>query len=259
MKNPLNLFKSAPKVAVIRLTGAIGTGRNSLTDAALAPLIEKAFAKGKPKAVVLQINSPGGSPTQSALIAARIRRLAAEKELPVFAFVEDVAASGGYWLATAADEIFADDNSVLGSIGVISGGFGFHELIKAHGIERRVHTAGESKSMMDPFKPEKQEDIDRLERVLEQIHQNFIAQVKGRRGDKLKGENLFTGEIWIGQAAVENGLIDGIGHMVPVMKDRFGDKVEFKVYGPKKGLLSRFGASILAQIEERSLWARFGL
>jgi len=259
MKNPLNLFKSAPKVAVIRLTGAIGTGRNSLTDAALAPLIEKAFAKGKPKAVVLQINSPGGSPTQSALIAARIRRLAAEKELPVFAFVEDVAASGGYWLATAADEIFADDNSVLGSIGVISGGFGFHELIKAHGIERRVHTAGESKSMMDPFKPEKQEDIDRLERVLEQIHQNFIAQVKGRRGDKLKGENLFTGEIWIGQAAVENGLIDGIGHMVPVMKDRFGDKVEFKVYGPKKGLLSRFGATILGQIEERSLWARFGL
>ena len=253
------MFKSSPKVAVIRLTGAIGTGRNSLTDAALAPLIEKAFAKGKPKAVVLQINSPGGSPTQSALIAARIRRLAAEKELEVFAFVEDVAASGGYWLATAADEIFADDNSVLGSIGVISGGFGFQDLIKAHGIERRVHTAGESKSMMDPFKPEKQEDIDRLERVLEQIHANFIAQVKGRRGDKLTGDNLFTGEIWIGQAAVENGLIDGIGHMVPVMKARFGDKVEFKVYGPKKGLLGRFGATIMAQIEERSLWARFGL
>ncbi len=259
MKNPLNLFKSSPKVAVIRLNGAIGTGRNSLTDAALAPLIEKAFAKGKPKAVALQINSPGGSPTQSALIAARIRRLAAEKELPVFAFVEDVAASGGYWLATAADEIFADDNSVLGSIGVISGGFGFHELIKAHGIERRVHTAGESKSMMDPFRPEKKEDIERLERILEQIHQNFIAQVEGRRGDKLKGDNLFTGEIWIGQAAVENGLIDGIGHMVPVMKARFGDKVEFKTYGQKKGLLSRFGATILAQIEERSLWARFGL
>ncbi len=253
------MLKSSPKVAVIRLNGAIGTGRGSLTDATLAPLIEKAFAKGKPKAVVLQINSPGGSPTQSALIAARIRRLAAEKELKVFAFVEDVAASGGYWLATAADEIFADDNSVLGSIGVISGGFGFQDLIKAHGIERRVHTAGESKSMMDPFKPEKPEDIARLERVLEQIHQNFKAQVKGRRGDKLKGENLFTGEIWIGQAAVENGLIDGIGHMVPVMKARFGDEVTFKIYGQKKGLLSRFGATILAQIEERSLWARFGL
>jgi len=259
MKNPLKMFKPSPKVAVIRLNGAIGTGRNSLTDAALAPLIEKAFAKGKLKAVVLQINSPGGSPTQSALIAARIRRLAAEKDVPVFAFVEDVAASGGYWLATAADEIFADDNSVLGSIGVISGGFGFHELIKAHGIERRVHTAGESKSMMDPFRPEKKEDIERLEKVLEQIHQNFIAQVKGRRGDKLKGDNLFTGEIWIGQAAVENGLIDGIGHMVPVLKARFGDEVQFKTYGPKKGLLSRFGATILAQIEERSLWARFGL
>ncbi len=259
MKNPLNLLKPAPKVAVIRLQGAIGTGRNSLTDAALAPLVEKAFAKGKPKAVALQINSPGGSPTQSALIAARIRRLAAEKDVPVFAFVEDVAASGGYWLATAADEIFADDNSVLGSIGVISGGFGFHELIKAHGIERRVHTAGESKSMMDPFRPEKKEDVERLEKVLEQIHANFIAQVKGRRGDKLKGEALFTGEIWIGQAAVENGLIDGIGHMVPVLKARYGEKVQFKTYGPKKGLLSRFGAAILAQIEERSLWARFGL
>ncbi len=253
------MFKPTPKVAVIRLNGAIGTGRNSLTDAALAPLIEKAFAKGKPKAVVLQINSPGGSPTQSALIAARIRRLAAEKELRVIAFVEDVAASGGYWLATAADEIYADDNSVLGSIGVISGGFGFQDLIKAHGIERRVHTAGESKSMMDPFKAEKKEDIERLERVLEQIHQNFIAQVKARRGSRLKGEGLFTGEIWVGQAAVENGLIDGIGHMVPVMKARFGDEVEFKVYGPKKGLLGRFGATVLSQIEERSLWARFGM
>jgi len=255
----MNLFKSTPKIAVIRLIGAIGTGRNALTDAALAPLIEKAFAKGKPKAIVLQINSPGGSPTQSALIAARIRRLAAEKELSVYAFVEDVAASGGYWLATAADEIYADDNSILGSIGVISGGFGFHELIKTYGIERRVHTAGESKSMMDPFRPEKEEDIARLEKLLERIHMNFIKQVKSRRGDRLSDENLFTGEIWVGQQAVENGLIDGIGHLVPMMKERFGDKVQFRVYGPKKGLLSRFGSTILSQIEERSLWARFGL
>ncbi len=259
MKNPLNLFKSDPKVAVIRLTGAIGTGRNALSDAALAPIIEKAFAKGKLKAVVLQINSPGGSPAQSALIAARIRRLAAEKELPVVAFVEDVAASGGYWLATAADEIYADDNSVLGSIGVISGGFGFHELLKTHGVERRMHTAGESKSMMDPFQPEKPEDVARLETILAQIHENFITQVKTRRGEKLADENLFTGEIWVGQKAVDNGLIDGIGHMVPVMKARYGDKLQFRIYGQKKGLLSRFGASILAQIEERSLWARFGL
>ncbi len=253
------MFKSAPKIAVIRLNGAIGTGRGSLTDAGLAPLIEKAFAKGKPKAVVLQINSPGGSPTQSALIAARIRRLAAEKELTVYAFVEDVAASGGYWLATAADEIYADDNSVLGSIGVISGGFGFHELLKTHGIERRVHTAGESKSMLDPFQPQQKEDVARLEKILEQIHANFKTQVKNRRGDKLSDENLFTGEIWIGQQAVDNGLIDGLGHMVPHMKAKFGDETTFKVYGQKKGLLSRFGASILAQIEERSLWARFGL
>ena len=259
MKNPFKMFKPGPKVAVIRLHGAIGTGRNSLTDASLAPLIEKAFARGKPKAVALLINSPGGSPTQSALIAARIRRLAAEKELPVYGFVEDVAASGGYWLATAADEIYADDNSILGSIGVISGGFGFHELLKTYGVERRVHTAGKSKSMMDPFQPEKAEDVARLKKILEAIHQNFITQVQARRGEKLSDENLFTGEIWLGQQAVENGLIDGIGHMVPMMKARFGDEVQFKVYGQKKGLLSRFGATIMSQIEERSLWARFGL
>ncbi len=259
MKNPLKLFKSEPKIAVIRLVGAIGTGRNSLTDAGLAPLIEKAFAKGKPKAVALQINSPGGSPAQSALIAAHIRRLAAEKELKVYAFVEDVAASGGYWLATAADEIYSDDNSIIGSIGVISASFGFHELLKTHGIERRVYTAGEDKSMLDPFRPEREEDIVRLKDLQARIHMNFIAQVRRRRGDKLAGENLFTGEIWVGQQAVDNGLIDGLGHMVPVMKDLFGDKTTFRVYGQKKGLLARFGASILAQIEERSLWARFGL
>ena len=259
MKNPINLFKSSPKVAVIRLNGAIGTGRNSLTDASLAPLIEKAFARGKLKAVALQINSPGGSPAQSALIAARIRRLAEEKELPVVAFVEDVAASGGYWLATAADEIFADDNSILGSIGVISASFGFHELLKSHGVERRVYTAGEDKSMLDPFRPEREEDIVRLKDLQARIHMNFIKQVRSRRGDRLADENLFTGDIWVGQSAVENGLIDGIGHLVPVMKQRFGDEVQFKIYGQKKGLLARFGASILAQIEERSLWARFGL
>ncbi|MCF6272461.1 MAG: S49 family peptidase [Rhodobacteraceae bacterium] len=259
MKNLLKLFKSTPKVAVIRLNGAIGTGRGSLTDTSLAPFIEKAFTKGKPKAVALLINSPGGSPAQSALIAARIRRLAAEEELEVFAFVEDVAASGGYWLATAADQIYADDNSVLGSIGVISGGFGFHEFLKSHGVERRVHTAGESKSMMDPFQPEKEEDVIRLKEIMSHIHMNFIKQVRQRRGAKLSGENLFNGEIWLGQQAVENGLIDGISHLVPEMKSRFGDKVQFKVYGPKKGLLARFGATVLAQIEERRLWARFGL
>ena len=255
----MKMFKPDPTIAVIRLVGAIGTGRNSLTDVGMAALIEKAFAKGKPKAIALQINSPGGSPAQSALIAARIRRLAAEKELKIYAFVEDVAASGGYWLATAADEIYADDNSMLGSIGVITGGFGFHELLKTHGVERRVHTAGESKSMMDPFKPEKTEDVERLEKILAQIHDNFIAQVKGRRGEKLSGDNLFTGEIWIGQAAVDNGLIDGVGHLVPVMKEVFGDKVKFRTYGQKKSLFSRMSASVLGQIEERSLWARFGL
>jgi len=259
MKNPLNILKSDPKIAVIRLVGAIGTGRNSLTDAALAPFIEKAFAKGKPKAIALQINSPGGSPAQSALIAARIRRLAAEKDLKVYAFVEDVAASGGYWLATAADEIYADDNSIVGSIGVISASFGFDKLLKDHGIDRRVHTAGEDKSMLDPFRPEREEDIVRLKDLQARIHMNFIKQVRTRRGDRLSGEDLFTGEIWVGQQAVENGLIDGLGHLVPMMKETFGKETKFRIYGPKKGMLSRFGASVLAQIEERSLWARFGL
>ena len=255
----MNLFKASPKIAVIRLNGAIGTGRNSLTDAGLAPLIEKAFAKGKPKAIALQINSPGGSPAQSALIAARIRRLAVEKELPVYGFVEDVAASGGYWLATAADEIYADDNSILGSIGVISASFGFHEFLKSHGVERRVYTAGEDKSMLDPFRPEREEDITRLKDLQARIHMNFIKQVRARRGDRLSDENLFTGDIWVGQAAVDNGLIDGIAHMVPLMKERFGDETQFRIYGQKKSLFARFGATIMGQIEERGLWARFGL
>ena len=142
---------------------------------------------------------------------------------------------------------------------MISASFGFDRLLKEHGIDRRVHTAGEDKSMLDPFRPEREEDIVRLKDLQARIHMNFIKQVRSRRGDRLHGEDLFTGEIWVGQQAVENGLIDGLGHMVPMMKQKFGEKTQFRVYGQKKGLLSRFGASILAQIEERSLWARFGL
>ncbi|MFD2740249.1 S49 family peptidase [Sulfitobacter aestuarii] len=265
MKRWLPFLKSRPSVAVIHLSGMISSqSRAVLNDITIGPVIEKAFSRGKPDAVALVVNSPGGSPVQSSLIGARIRRLASEKDIPVIAFVEDVAASGGYWLAAAADEIYADASSVLGSIGVISASFGAHEFLREHGIERRVHTAGESKSMLDPFRPEKPEDVARLKRLLEDIHDNFIEHVRERRGAKLaEGQDLFTGEIWLAKRATELGLIDGVGHLRPMMKDRFGDKVRFRRYGAKRGLLARFGAQLFSEavqgIEERAAYARFGL
>ncbi|UMA63944.1 S49 family peptidase [Roseivivax marinus] len=257
--------KSVPVVSVVRLQGTIGgTGRGALSDRAVAQHIERAFSRGKPKAVALEVNSPGGSPVQSALIGARIRRLADEKKIPVYAFVEDVAASGGYWIASAADKIFVDRSSIVGSIGVISAGFGAHVFLQRQGIERRVHTAGESKSMLDPFRPESEEDVARLERWLGQLHKTFIDHVKGRRGDTLADDpDLFTGEIWIGERAVKVGLADGVAHLAPEMKSRFGDKVKFRRYEQKRPLLSRFGASLasdaMAAIEDRAGFARFGL
>ena len=265
MKHWLPFMKSDPTVAVIRLSGMIGaSGRGALNDISLAPVIEKAFAKGKPVAVALEINSPGGSPVQSSLIGARIRRLAEEKDIPVIAFVEDVAASGGYWLAAVADEIYADPSSVVGSIGVISAGFGLHDLLAKNGVERRVYTAGNSKSMLDPFRPEQPEDVARLKELLEDIHVNFKEHVDTRRKGKLvSGRDLYTGEIWLARKAVEVGLIDGIGHLKPHLKERFGDKVKLRRYGVKKGLLGRFGAKVfegaLSGIEERAQFARFGL
>jgi len=265
MKRFIPFLKSDPLVAVIRLSGVIASGgRGALNDQALGPMIEKAFKRGKPKAVALVINSPGGSPVQSSLIGARIRRLSDEKDVPVIAFIEDVAASGGYWLASAADEIFADESSIIGSIGVISMGFGFDDLIARHGVERRVYTAGKSKSMLDPFQPEKPADIKRLKGMLEHIHDTFKAQVMKRRAGKLSdGKDLFNGEIWVGKAAQDVGLIDGIGHLVPVMKQRYGDKVRFARYGAKRSILQRFGARVVTDaldgIEERAHYARFGL
>ncbi len=258
-------IKNPPLVSVVRLTGMIGTGgRSTLNDAAVAPLLEKAFRRGKPAAVALEINSPGGSPVQSSLIASRIRRLSEETKVPVFAFVEDLAASGGYWLAVAADEIWADANSVLGSIGVISSGFGAHVLLARQGVERRVYTAGESKSMLDPFRPENPEDVARLRVILDDLHGNFIAHVKARRGGKLTDDaDLFTGEIWAAQRATALGLIDGIGHLKPRMQDRFGNKVQFRRYAMRRPVWSRFGAQMaqdaLFGIEERAAYARFGL
>jgi len=265
MKRWIPFLKSDPTVAVIRLSGVIASGnRGALNDDALAPVIERAFKRGKPSAVALVINSPGGSPVQSSLIGARIRRLSDEKNIPVYAFVEDVAASGGYWLAAAADEIWADESSVVGSIGVISSGFGVHVLLSRQGIERRVHTAGKSKSMMDPFQPEKPEDVERLKGLLEQIHANFIAHVKARRGAKLQNDvDLFTGEVWLGRQAIEKGLIDGIGHIAPKMREVFGKKVRFLRYGVRRGLMQRLGARVvndaISGIEERAEYARFGL
>lgn len=258
-------YKSRPTVAIVRLSGAIGmAGRGSLTADALAPVLEKAFRKGKPVAVALEINSPGGSPVQSSLIGAHIRRLATELNIPVMAFVEDVAASGGYWLAAAADEIWADESSVIGSIGVISASFGLDVFLERQGVERRVYTAGESKSMLDPFKPEKPEDVARLKQLLEDIHANFIAHVTARRGDKLSGEqNLFNGEIWLAKRATELGLIEGVDHLKPAMQARYGDKVRFRRYGQRRTWMSRFGASAVQEavggIEERAAYARFGL
>jgi serine protease SohB len=265
MKHLVPFLKSDPKVSVIRLQGAIAAGpRGGISDATFAPVIEKAFSRGKPAAVALAINSPGGSPVQSALVAARIRRLAEEKNIPVHAFVEDVAASGGYWLACAADEIWVDPSSIVGSIGVVSAGFGFVEAIGKLGVERRIHTAGENKSILDPFSPEKEEDIERLKTLQSDIHAAFIDHVKARRGDRLKETpEMFTGAFWTGTRGVELGLADGLAHLVPKMKELYGDKVKFARFGPKKPLIPRLGAQILADldqgVEERALYARYGL
>jgi len=227
-------------------------------------VIEGAFRKGKPVAVALVINSPGGSPAQSSLIGAHIRRLAEETSVPVHAFVEDVAASGGYWLAAAADDIWIDGSSITGSIGVLSAGFGFPDLLARYGIERRVHTAGEDKSMLDPFRPERPEDIERLKAIQSLIHRQFIDHVKDRRGERLDGSrDLFTGEVFVGPEAVDAGLVDGLGHLVPKMKEIYGEKTQFAHFGRRRPLLQRFVPGILqdslAAVESRALWARYGL
>ncbi len=249
MKWLKKIFKRSKVIPVVRLSGVIGSagqfGGGGLTDENLKQVLEKAFATPKIKAVALLINSPGGSPTQSSLIAARIQRLALEKNVKVFAFCEDVAASGGYWLACSADEIFADENSIIGSIGVISAGFGFHEFIKRQGIERRVYTAGEDKSILDPFRPEKTEDIEKLKNIQIAIHQNFIKYVELRRGKKIKKDEVCTGEFWSAEKSAGLGLIDGIGHLEPVMKERYGESIEFKLISRRKPLFARLSRSMI--------------
>jgi len=265
--------KPAPVVAVLRLSGVIGQAgamKKGLNMASLAGPIESAFKMRHLKAVALAINSPGGSPVQSALIAKRIRALAGEKEIPVFAFAEDVAASGGYWLACAADEIFADESSIVGSIGVVSGGFGFTELMRRMGVERRLHTSGDRKAMLDPFSREKAEDEEHLHGILGDLHENFREMVRTRRADKLnvKIEDPFSGAFWTGKKALEMGLIDGIGDLRGVLRERFGEKVKLRLVKVETGgwLRRKLGLSsatwadeLVGTIEERMTWGRFGL
>ncbi len=269
-----------PVVSLLRLHGVITavTGpvpRSVINAQAMEKPLERAFAPERLAAVALLVNSPGGSPTQSALVADRIRGLAAEKGVPVFAFCEDVAASGGYWLACAADEIYAHPTSLVGSIGVISHGFGLHGLIERWGVQRRLYTAGEAKSRLDPFLPEKQEDVDWLRDLQGELHTMFQEWVVARRGDRLRnGNELFTGEIWTGAKAVELGLVDGLGTARAVLGERFPDAQLVPVEG-RKPLLARLGltppAAVTSMIstdavlglaqaaEIRAAWARYGL
>lgn len=266
MKRWFPFAPKPPAVAVVRLQGSIAAGNRPgrLNDASISPILDRAFRRGRPKAVALVINSPGGSAAQSSLMAARVRRLADERKVAVHAFVEDVAASGGYWLACAADDIWVDPNSIVGSIGVIYAGFGFPELLGRWGIERRVHAAGRSKSMLDPFRAEKPEDVEKLKAWQEQIHESFIDHVKYRRGDRLAGgDELFTGDVWVGKKAVEIGLADGVAHVVPKLKELYGEKTRFLNYDLRRSLFQRLGARFaedaLAIAEERGHFARYGL
>jgi len=267
-------LRRVPTVPVVRLSGVIAAGGalgvRGLSLESAAPLLARAFRQHGAKAVALSINSPGGSPVQSALIAQRIRLLANEKNLPVIAFVEDAAASGGYWLACAADEIIADPASIVGSIGVISAGFGFQQMIERFGIERRVHTSGERKSMLDPFRSEKPEDVERLLRLQAEIHDGFKDWVRSRRGAKLKGDEtmLFSGEFWTARRGLELGLVDGLGELRAILQGRYGAKVHLPLIAPRRSWMSRFGlgsnleslgAAALSALEERLYWQRLGL
>ena len=264
-------FSKDINIPTLRLTGVIGQAgiaRSGLTIAGIEKLVDKLFSDKKAPAVALIINSPGGSPTQSSLIAEKIINLAKEKNKKVYAFVEDVAASGGYWLACAADEIYVDLNSIVGSIGVISPGFGFVDLIKKIGVERRVYTSGKSKSFLDPFKEEKKEDIDRLKSIQEQIHENFIEYVKSRRGSKLLSsaeDEIFSGLFWVGKKGVDLGLADGIGSINQIIREKYGSKAKIKIIDQKKSFLQKRLSSsinnndIFNRLEEMIMWSRYGL
>ena len=279
---PARFRRASAVVPVVRLSGTIGAVtplRPGLSLAGVARLLDKAFATKNAKAVALVINSPGGSPVQSRQIYLRIRQLAAEKKLPVFVFVEDVAASGGYMIACAGDEIFVDPSSIVGSIGVVGGTFGFQELIKKIGVERRLYTAGEHKAMLDPFLPEDADDVARLKSLQREIHAIFINLVKESRGARLKGAEdvLFSGEYWAGEKSIVLGLSDAIGDLRSVLRARYGDKVQMPVIAQPSGMLSgllgrKSGAGsqlsmdglsglpdqLISALETRALWSKYG-
>jgi len=279
---PARFRKNSTIIPVVKLSGVIAASNSPLSKnlnlANVAPMLEKAFAMKRSPVVALVVNSPGGSPVQSRLIVSRIRELAEKHEKKVLVFVEDVAASGGYMISLAADEIFADETSIIGSIGVVSASFGFDKAIEKLGVERRVYTAGKNKVSLDPFQPEVKDDIEYLKKLQLEIHDVFIEMVKLARGARLvENEDMFTGRFWTGAIAKELGLIDGLGHLSGVLKERYGEKTELLLIQPKRGLFGRggntgiaagtlgndIGASLvnntIEAAEERALWARFGL
>ena len=276
---PARFRADIPVVPVVRLSGVIGVTtplRPGLMLSTVARSLERAFGMRRARAVALIVNSPGGSPAQSHLIMRRIRQLAEEKKIPVLAFIEDVGASGGYMLACAADEIICDQYSLVGSIGVVGGSFGFPKLMDKLGIERRLYTSGERKAMLDPFLPEKPDDVKRLKAIQKEIHEHFIALVKERRGDRLKGADrlLFSGEFWTAPKAIELGLADALGDLRSTLRARYGDKVRTPLIAAERGLFGRkqpgvmLGQALadrpgltdeaLSTLEARALWSRYG-
>lgn len=276
----MRIFSRGTTIPVLRFTGPIGVAtplRPGLSIATAAGAIERAFAEKSAPAIAVVINSPGGSPVQSRLIADRIRKLSEEKAKPVYVFAEDVMASGGYLMALCGEEIYADESSIVGSIGVITSGFGLDKAIEKLGIERRVYTAGTQKMSLDPFQPEKADDVVRLKALQREVHDAFIAMVKERRGARLKGsdEELFNGAFWSGRRALELGLVDGLSDVRTKMRSLYGDKVKLKLVSGERGWLRRrlglsgsdgygigSGPSVaeeaLSAVEARALWARLG-
>ena len=275
---PARWRSDIPVVPVVRLSGVIGVAtplRPGMMMSTVARSLERAFETRNARAVALAINSPGGSPSQSHLIFQRIRQLAEEKNLPVIAFIEDVGASGGYMLACAADEIVCDQFSIVGSIGVVGGSFGFPKLMEKLGIERRIYSSGDRKVMLDPFEPEKPEDVKRLKAIQKEIHEHFIALVRTRRAARLTGpdKTLFSGEFWTAQRALELGLADRIGDLRSTLRERYGDKVRTPLVSAERGLLGRrlrgvgiglpdssgLADDLVSAVETRALWSRYGL
>jgi serine protease SohB len=277
---PRRFRSDIPVVPVVRIAGVIGVVtplRPGLLLSTIARSLERAFETPRARAVALIINSPGGSPSQSHLIFRRIRQLAEEKKIPVLAFVEDVGASGGYMLACAADEIICNDFSIVGSIGVVGASFGFHDLMEKVGIERRLYTSGDRKVMLDPFLPEKPDDVKRIKAIQKDIHDHFIALVKERRGSRLNGadKTLFSGEFWTAQKAIELGLADRIGDMRSTLRERYGDKVHTPLISAERSLFGRrlpgvnladaltrqpgLADDLISALETRAVWGRYGL